>query len=309
MKNVIKHKIPSNREAWLQDRLKGIGGSDAGAILGLNPYKSPYALWCEKTGRIHKDVDNEAMRLGRDLEDYVAHRFMEKTGKKVKKSSYSFQSKEHPFMLANVDRLVIGEDAGLECKTTNMLTRTKYDRGDIPASYYAQCMHYMAVTGMSKWYIAVLVMNKGFYWYEIQRDEKEIQAIIEEEKEFWECVENDIEPAIDGLNSTTEALEDQYPGIQDQTIDVFGRQTELECYLKINERIKELNEEKKKYENIFKHDLGDAVIGYMDHYQISWKPQTQQRLDTKRLQEEMPEIYAYYLKETTFRKFNIKEMK
>ena len=89
MKNVIKHKLPSTREEWLSKRLKGIGGSDAGSILGFNPYKSAYTLWCEKTGRIHNDIDNESMRLGRDLEDYVAQRFTEATGKKVRKSGFS----------------------------------------------------------------------------------------------------------------------------------------------------------------------------------------------------------------------------
>ena len=121
----IKHKIPSSRENWKKDRLKGIGGSDAAIALGMSPWKSQYTLWCEKTGRINNDADNEAMRLGRDLEDYVAKRFSEETGKKVRKSTFSFQSKEHPFMLANVDRLIVGENAGLECKTTSALTKTK----------------------------------------------------------------------------------------------------------------------------------------------------------------------------------------
>jgi len=177
-KNVIKHKLPTTHEEWLEGRLKGIGGSDAGAILGLNEYKSAYTLWCEKTGRISNNIDNEAMRLGRDLEDYVAKRFEEATGKKVRRSGFSYQSKEYPFMLANVDRLIVGEDAGLECKTANMLTKTKYDKGDIPANYYAQCMHYMAVTGLSKWYIAILVMNKGFYFFEVLRDDEEINTLI-----------------------------------------------------------------------------------------------------------------------------------
>ena len=193
MKGCIKHKLPSTHDEWLNDRLKGIGGSDAGAVLGLNPYKSSYTLWAEKTGRISSYVpDNEAMRQGRDLEDYVAKRFEEETGKKVRRSGFSYQSQKYPFMLANVDRLVVGEDAGLECKTTSVLTKTKYDKGDIPASYYAQCMHYMAVTGASKWYIAVLILNKGFYWYSIERNEEEIQNLIAAESDFWEMVVNNL---------------------------------------------------------------------------------------------------------------------
>ena len=77
MNKVIKHKLPATHEEWLDNRLKGIGGSDAGSVLGMNKYKSAYALWCEKTGRIHKNIDNERMRFGRDMEDYVAKRWEE----------------------------------------------------------------------------------------------------------------------------------------------------------------------------------------------------------------------------------------
>ena len=81
-------------------------------------------------------------------------------------------------MLANVDRLLTDEPCGLECKTASALTRYDFENGDIPSSYYCQCMHYMAVTGFEKWYIAVLVMGKGFFWYEINRNEEEIEALI-----------------------------------------------------------------------------------------------------------------------------------
>ena len=99
-----------------------IGGSDAAAILGLNPYKSPYALWAEKTGegssrRIFPQ--KEAVRLGTDLEEYVAKRFTEATGKKVRRENYTVFRDDMPYAHANYDRLVIGERAGLEIKTTN----------------------------------------------------------------------------------------------------------------------------------------------------------------------------------------------
>ena len=71
------------REAWLEARRGSLGGSDAAAVLGVNPYASPYSLWAEKTGRVPEKPDNEAMRLGRDLEDYVVRRWQEKTGKKT----------------------------------------------------------------------------------------------------------------------------------------------------------------------------------------------------------------------------------
>ena len=81
-------------------------------------------------------------------------------------------------MLANVDRLIVGEKAGLECKTTSLLTKEEYDAGDIPQHFYIQCLHYMAVTGAERWYIAILILNKAFYVYRIKRNEDEINALL-----------------------------------------------------------------------------------------------------------------------------------
>ena len=106
-------------EEWLRLRKAGIGGSDAGAICGLNPYASPMSVYYEKTSLEAEDFDNESMRQGRDLEDYVARRFMEETGLKVRRSNVMYQSETYPFMLANVDRLISGENMGLECKTAS----------------------------------------------------------------------------------------------------------------------------------------------------------------------------------------------
>lgn len=306
---VIKHKIPSSYEAWKENRLKGIGGSDAGAVLGLNPWKSPYMLWCEKTGRIKNDEDNEAMRLGRDLEDYVAKRFVEASGKKVRKTSFSYQNKEYPFMLANVDREIVGEDALLECKTTNMLTKTDYKHGDIPDTYYAQCMHYMAVTGKQRVYIAVLVLNQGFYWYAVDRDEEAINALIEAEKHFWEdYVLKDEEPVVDGTDSTTEAIDSMYPSGSGST-DLFGREDTIQMALSIKKQIKALEKELKVHEQQLKSDIGEFELGYAGNYQVSWKNQSQQRVDSTKLRNEYPDVYKNCLKSIEFRKFEIKEMK
>lgn len=312
MKGVIKHKLPETREEWLRNRFFGIGGSDAGTVLGLNPYKSAFTLWCEKTHKIDvPDIDNESMRQGRDLEEYVAKRFEEETGKKVRKSGFSFQSKKHPFMLANVDRLVVGEKAGLECKTANALTRTKYDKGDIPASYYAQCMHYMAVTGLEKWYIAILVLGKSFHVFEIQRDEEEIQALIEKEKEFWNCVKTQREPPIeeDGSESTSESLLKLHPSAIEGTNPHYGLINNEDVMLfEIKEKIKNLKEMQKAYENTIKQEMGKLERLTTDNAVISWKNIKIERFDTQKFKKEMPDLYEKYLKVTESRRFVIKKI-
>lgn len=305
----IKEKLPSTREEWLEGRKKGIGGSDAGVILGLNAWKSPYMLWCEKTGRIKKDYDNEAMRQGRDLEAYVAERFTELTGKKVRRSGYSFQSVEHPFMLANVDRLIVGEKAGLECKTTNMLNKTDYAGGDVPPTYYAQCQHYMAVTGLDKWYIAVLVLSKDFYVLEIERNEEYIETMITYEQDFWELVTSDQEPAIDGSESTEEALKALYPDANDDTIDLIGVDDVIELLAMVNLKIKEFRTIKRKCESELKQQLGQNCSGRTDKAYVNWKQRKKTSIDTDLLKKEYPDVYKKCLKQSTYRQFGIKEVK
>lgn len=308
-KPYIEIPLPDTRHEWLANRSVGIGGSDCASALNMSPYKSQFTLWCEKTKRIIDDEDNEAMRIGRDLEDYVAQRFCEVTGKKVRKSKYSYQSKEHPFMLANVDRLVVGEDAGLECKTASALTKTKYDKGDIPIQYYLQCMHYMAVTGKKKWYIAVLVMGKGFYHFEVNRDEEEIEILINGEKTFWNFVEENRMPPIDGSESTTDALKKIYPEAKDNsTTELLEKEDMISRHIELKTLEKRIKKEINEIENTLKKELGVCTKGYNDKHEVHWKNRKSMRVDLEMLKEKYPQLYNECLKETVSRTFLIKEI-
>ena len=119
----ICHVSSITHEQWLDYRRTGIGGSDAATVVGLNPYSSLYTLYNDKLGLIPAKEDNEVMRQGRDLEDYVSRRWMEATGKKVRRNCYMWRSNEHPFMLADIDREVVGENAGLSARPPAHTTR------------------------------------------------------------------------------------------------------------------------------------------------------------------------------------------
>ena len=135
---LIKHKLPETREEWLAQRQTGIGGSDAGAILGMNKWKSAYALWAEKTGILNKaDEDSCYLRDGRMLEDSVARLFSEETGMRVQKSSFSYEHPEYSWMKANIDRWIKPGKIGLEIKTMDVRKQIDLDGGDVPPSYYA----------------------------------------------------------------------------------------------------------------------------------------------------------------------------
>jgi predicted phage-related endonuclease len=249
------------------------------------------------------------MREGRDFEDYVAKRFCEIHDKKVRKSGYSYQSKEHPFMLANVDRWVIGENAGLECKTAGPMNKTKWEDGNIPESYYAQCMHYMAVTGADRWYIAILVFQEDVYTFCIERNEDDIRTLIEKEAEFWRMVEEKEMPPMDGTVSSSDALEAIYVPEEGSQISLLDTADFAKELLEKKRQIKELQDRVKYLENNIKLEMEENEKADTDFCSISWKPQISNRVDTKLLKKEFPDVYEYCLKPSESRPFKITEKK
>lgn len=307
-------KIPTatmSKEEWTALRSTTIGGSDAAAILGLNPYKSPYALWAEKTGKvIPEDISQkEAVRLGTDLEEYVAKRFTEATGKKVRRENYTVFRDDMPYAHANYDRLVIGERAGLEIKTTNALHLSKFKNGEFPATYYAQCCHYLLVSGLDRWYLAVLVLGIDFKVFVIERDEAELEALKEAEENFWYQVQNDLPPEIDGMDSTIDALNETFP-ISDpeaDAVDLTSCAVDLTILDECSQQIKALEEKKKAAQGRIKETLGEAEMGFYSTYSVSWKSQKQQTFDRKKWEKDHGEIPEEYLKTSESRTFRFKK--
>ena len=314
MSAYIKERIPVNRDEWLKQRSKGLGGSDAGAVMGLNPYKSAYSLWAEKTGQISNVVEeNEAIRLGNDLEDYVAKRFAEQENKKIKRSSYCYQSKEFPFMRANVDRLVVGENAALECKTANPFKDGDYSNDIIPPTYYCQCLHYMAVCGFDRMYLAVLVFQKGFYTYVIDRGneavEADIRALIKAESEFWKLVEDGTAPDIDGSESTAQTLKQLHKDELKTVFDLTEYDEKLDEIQELKEQQKELKTRQKTLENELKEILINYDFGRSSIYNVSAKVTTSSRFDVDRFKKENANIYESYKKETQTQTLRINRRK
>lgn len=170
-----------------EDRQAFLGGSDIAGILGLSRWKTPLSVWAQKTGQfIPPEEDNEAKELGTELEDYVARRFERKTGKKVIRTDARYVHSDYAFLSCQVDRLIVGEDALLECKTTSAWKQKEWDGEDIPAEYICQVMYQLAITGRKVGYIACLIGNQKFVWKEIKRDPVMIAEMIKRSVRFWE---------------------------------------------------------------------------------------------------------------------------
>lgn len=298
-----------SREAWLEKRRLSIGGSDAGTLLGLNAYTSPYALWAEKTGKvIPEDIsDKEAVRLGNDLEQYVADRWMEKTGKKCRKANCFIYNSEYPFAHANIDRDVIGEKAGLECKTTSSWEILQQCReGKYPDTWYAQVTHYMMVTGAERWYLGVLVLGKGFYEFTIERNEDEIRALAAAEEAFWARVKSNTPPPLDGTEATQEALKtvlgDSRPG---QGTDLAGVGNHVTMYCMLRDRIKEMEAELNEHQAIIMQYMGSAEKGTYGNATVSFKSQTRKTFDRKSFEAANGPIADVFFNESTSRPFRV----
>lgn len=308
-KNLIKvSTLNMSHEDWLVARQKSIGGSDAPAIIGMNPWSSPYTVWADKLGKLPPKEDNEAMRLGRDLEDYVAKRFTEKTGKKVRRENFLITNPQYPFAHANVDRMVVGEDAGLECKTTSVMNLKKFKNGEYPANYYVQCVHYMMVTGCAKWYLGVLVLGEGFHDFEIERDEGEIKALAESEEAFWKYVETETPPPADGTVSTSETLSTIYPESNEDSVSLIAYERDLEQYVALTAQIKELEKLKDEAANRVKAFLGEAGRGDTDRYKVTWTSSSRSTFDAKRFAAAHPDLdLSEYYKNNSYRTFKVTE--
>lgn len=304
---IVANTANMERGAWLELRRNGIGGSDAAAVTGIGAYKSAYALWAEKIGAIEPAPENERMRLGTYLEDYVARRFSQITGKKVRRLNAMLAHPDHPWMIANVDRVVVGEDAGLECKTTASYTTRRLLNGDeFPEPYYTQCVHYLAVTGAKKWYLAVLVLGSEDppQIYAMERDEEEIDALIRTEEKFWrENVLGMTPPDVDGSPSTRDAQNQVYPGGGPDGV-------RLEChaavtnYLALKAERDAIEREMSKQEQTIKEAMGNAETGFCGDARITWATRQRKSLDKDAL--EKPGAAEGLYKITTYRQFSIK---
>ncbi|WP_176081448.1 YqaJ viral recombinase family protein [Paraburkholderia tropica] len=207
------------REDWLQVRKSGIGGSDAAAAVGLSPYQSQLELWLVKTGRGENlpqpdpDDTTEPVYWGTILEPIVAASYTKQTGNRVRRVNAVLQHHTIPWMLANVDREVVGnrEVQLLECKTAGEFGARLW-RDGVPEYVVCQVQHQLAVTGKQAADVAVLLCGQKLDVHRIERDDALIARLIELEAAFWRYVETDTPPPADGSESADRALRCLYPG-------------------------------------------------------------------------------------------------
>ena len=291
-----------DRGQWLEVRKGGIGSSDAAAAVGLSPYKSRLELWLEKTGRAAANDDHQGMDdprfWGTLLEPYVAVAYQQKTDNKVRKLNAVLQHPTFPFMLANIDREVVGsaDVQILECKTAGEFGSRLWKDG-VPEYVQLQVQHQLAVTGKGAADVAALLCGQKLEVHRIERDEEIISRLVVLESQFWEYVVTDTPPPADGSESAARALRHLYQG-NDTTLDFTGNAelgNTFDALADLDQEIAVKERDAERLKQVIQQAMGDASKAAFANGVVTFKrAKDGSRLDMKALAAVYPDIAARY---------------
>jgi len=203
----VEKLVLSSREEWLMARKNHIGGSDASACVGLNPYRTNVELWEEKTGR--RDAEDisgkDYVIYGTRAEEYLRELFILDFPEYqvFYDENNMFLNSGYPWMHASLDGELVDQDGRyglLEIKTTELMQSMQKEKWNdrIPDNYFCQVLHYLAVTGYefavikaqlkSEWGGELRIATKH-YFIERKDVEEDIKYLVEAENRFWNYVE------------------------------------------------------------------------------------------------------------------------
>jgi len=196
----------------LEFRKTGIGGSDVATILGLNPYKTQFELYMEKTGQVESENldDNDSVAFGNIIENTIGEFYTHKTGVKLRNKLQTIRSEKYPWLVANIDKKVEGQRKGVEIKNVGSHAAHAWgkDGTDEVAEYYMpQPMHYMLVLDYDAWDVAAYFGGSELKIYPLFRDKEFDELIIDITHDFWHNnVLARVPPEIDYNHASTEGL-------------------------------------------------------------------------------------------------------
>ena len=259
MTRVLVSTKELDREEWLEQRRQGIGGSDAAKVLGVSRWGGPLSVYLEKKGLYIPDDPGEPAYWGKVLEDVVAREFEKRSGLRVQRQNKIFTHPDYPWMLANIDRRIVGQKKGLECKTASNFMGDEWEGDELPDAYYIQIQHYMAVMGWEACWVACLIGGQRYVQKEVQRNPELINTIIEKEREFWEeHFLKDVPPPVtpfDNPNSLwpEQTEDDMVQDIDEETITI------AQSLARVQATIKGLKNEEERLKGILKAKIGEKA--------------------------------------------------
>lgn len=252
------------RNAWLESRRSGIGSSDVAKIIGLSPWGTALDVYADKINPAKEEKLAPQLEWGIRAEPMIAGAIMDSTGWKLKKMP-TVKHKEHPFLIASVDRE--NQDGELcEIKFTGSSTGWgEAETADIPEMYWLQTQHQLEVVGRETCWVFVLIGQCDFRRYRVTRDPEYLETVLEPLSEFWKKVESRTPPEPDWSHSSTLATVNRLfkpkPGT---TIDLSNEANFFASeYTRLGEHIKELESERNAAKARLIAEMNEFELGYL----------------------------------------------
>ena len=281
--------VIDSEDAWLEQRTKGLGASDAAAAIGVSPWKTPYQLWAEKVGLVEAPdlSDREWIEWGHRLEPIIAKAYAERSGRTVELwPQYGLVlHKHHEWLCCTPDAVQCGDPPAeiadrdsmgiLQVKSTGAFLAKDWDN-DPPVYYQVQLQHELEVTGCDWGTLAVLIGGQKLLWFDAVRNQKFILAMMAAEDEFWIRVMSKEPPEVDESPETRKILQQLHPQDNGESIALPPPAILWDEQLETTKReLKELESQKRLLENRLRAAIGDNTFGCLpDGTTYSYKTQT-----------------------------------
>lgn len=310
-------------EEWLEERAKGIGGSDAAAVLGMSKYTSPLKLYRIKLGELKQDLsDNVYVKKGKDLEAMVRNQYVvpyfEKRGYAVRHPNQMFVSWKTPWLRANCDGIAVPSEISRQTYTENIIIEIKWvsewgeanwygeDYLGVPPEYYAQVQHYMLTTGARKAVICAL-FDKSWemHYFEIPFDVKFAERLSEETYNFYNFhMMMKIPPKVDIVIDKEDAIE----LLKKDTVETIVGDPMFENLLTgyMSEKA-DANFHTKNADALMKQISALYLEGHRSEtYRMSIGTYTRAGFNTAKFAEDYPELYEQYLQTSEYTRTTVK---
>lgn len=263
-------EIHPDREAWLEARRDGIGGSEAPIVLGVSPYSSPMELWAIKTQRVEPKPATRRMELGNRFEPLIRDLAVEQLGYEIESAAPFTIHRHHlyPWAFASLDAKILPIDdrgpGNLQIKKVSGYLSHEWDDGKVPLHIQVQVQHEMFAAELHWAVVAAFIGGDDLIIREVPRNERFISAMVAKELEFIACIENDAPPAVDGSEATTEILKRLHPFDSGESVDLPSEFDGMDKRLAdIGEQLEKLESERKLIRNQITAALGDATYGVL----------------------------------------------
>jgi putative phage-type endonuclease len=291
-----------------------IGGSEAAAACGLDPYRSRIQLWAEKTGKVERTEAGEAALWGTLLEPVIRDE-VERRGHRVRTQMNAVHPEvlREGFMQGHVDGYVAETPLYpgfgiLEIKTATAWLAHAWADDSIPSAYVLQVMHYLHLTGLGWGLVAALIGGQKLELRHVERDDALIELMLQLEGEFVELCETDTPPAPDGTKATTEMLARLYPDADGVVSLSEHDRSAVETFRKLRAQAKAVEGQLEKAAQTLKIRMGGAEVGLLDGAPVvRWPQISARRFDQSWFKDQEPALYEKYRRVSTYRRFTVSD--